>query len=80
MRKGDLVRNRSWKSDNSTSGESTGIVVNIIQKKVWRTHLLGKAVDWDKVSPEPHAVVMFSRASGTLAIPIVDLEVISENR
>ena len=73
MKVGDLVRHR----DNS--GEP-GLVVELTQKKVWRTNLMGKRVEWDKVHPEPHAVVLWSHNDGTLEIPEEELEVVLESR
>jgi len=77
MKVGDLV-----KSVNKppTSRVRAGIVVEMIQKKCWRTHLLGHKVDWSKVDTEPHAVVLFPESSGTVSIPVVDLEVLDESR
>ena len=76
MKAGDLVRHHSA-TRNIHALEPTGIVVDIIQKKVWRTNLQGKRVNWAKVNPEPHAVVLYSQR-GTLSIPITELEVIDE--
>ena len=72
MKVSDLVR--------AEYSEAIGLVVDVIQKKVWRTHELGRKVDWDLVEPEPHAVILYSHNEGTVAIPITDLEVISESR
>jgi hypothetical protein len=55
-----------------------GVVVDIIQKKVWRASVHGRKVDWTKVKPEPHAVVLFSHNSGPINIPTCELEVVSE--
>ena len=52
----------------------TGVVVEIIQKKVWRSHIHGKKVQWDKIEPEPHGVVMFDNM--VRAIPETDLKVL----
>jgi len=59
--------------------EAIGIVIDIIQKKVWRTNLMGKRIEWDKVKEEPHAVVLYPHNDGTVNIPTVDLEVINES-
>ena len=68
MQAGDLVR--------SVAGHAgTGIIVEIIQKKCWRTTEKGKKVDWNAIDPEPHAVVLFPDNSGTISVPVVDLEV-----
>ena len=72
MKVGDLV-----KAEHS---EAIGLVVDIIQKKCWRTSERGAGVDWSRVDPEPHAVVLYTHNSGTVNIPTVDLEVISESR
>ena len=74
MKVGDLVRHKA------NPGYLPGVVVDMIQKKVWRTVEQGKAVNWNKVKPEPHAVVFFSHNDGTINIPIVELEVINESR
>tara|TARA_Y100000816_G_C26006112_1_gene525821 strand:+ start:633 stop:848 length:216 start_codon:yes stop_codon:yes gene_type:complete len=58
--------------------EAIGIVVDIIQKKIWRVHDNGVKVNWDNVEPEPHAVVLYSHNNGTVNIPINDLEVVDE--
>jgi len=74
MKVGDLVRHNL---DSRVRSAQPGLVVDIIQKKCWRTHVQGKKIDWNKVDPEPHAVVLYSPLR-TLSIPIVDLEVIDE--
>jgi len=60
------------------TGSKVGLVLEMIQKKCWRTDKLGSQVDWAKVDPEPHAVILFR--GNKLSIPLVDLEVISESR
>ena len=72
MKAGDLV-----KAENS---DSIGLVVDIIRKKVWRTHELGRKIDWDIVDPEPHAVVLYSHNDGTVNIPVIELKVVDESR
>ena len=72
MKIGNLVKHRM--SDEPTPG----VVVDIIQKKVWRTSVDGIKVDWTKVNPEPHAVVLFPHNSGPINIPTCELEVVSE--
>ena len=67
MRKGDLVRYRG--GDLS----EVGLVVDITQKKVWRTWLKGKQIDWDRVDPEPHAVVLWEHNDGPLEVPFTEL-------
>ena len=56
----------------------TGIIVDVVQKKCWRTDEMGHNVDFSKVEPEPHGTVMFD--DDMLTIPETDLEVISESR
>ena len=72
MKIGDLVKHKS-----NPDGEP-GIVVDIIQKKCWRTSERGVSVDWNKVEPEPHAVVLWGHNEGTLNIPTSDIEVIDD--
>jgi predicted oxidoreductase (fatty acid repression mutant protein) len=71
---GDLVR--SVPHGILTQSGRVGIVVDTIQKKVWRTDVRGKRVNWDKVEPEPHAVVLFSHNDGPINIPWSELEVV----
>jgi len=68
---GDLVRHKK------ANGEP-GLVVEMTQKKVWRSHIHGKKVNWDKIDPEPHAVVLWSHNDGALQVPIHDLEVVND--
>ena len=67
MKKGDLVRYSGNKEN------AVGIVVDVIQKKVWRTSERGKAVNWNRVEPEPHAVVLWEHNDGPVAVPVTDL-------
>jgi hypothetical protein len=75
MKIGDLVRRGGAAGPNRI-----GIVVEMIQKKVWRTSIQGKKVNWNEVDPEPHAVVLLSEGNGTISIPVVELELIHEGR
>ena len=72
MKVGDLVR--------AQYSEAAGLVVDITQKKVWCTDSRGKKIDWNKVEPEPHAVVLYSHNDGTVDIPIAELEIVCESR
>ncbi len=72
MKAGDLVQ--------AKHSEAIGIVIDIVQKKCWRTSERGASVDWSKVDQEPHAVVLYAHNTGTVDIPVVDLEVFSECR
>lgn len=67
MKKGDLVR---YRGDDL---HAVGLVVDVIQKKVWRTAQRGVSVDWNKVEPEPHAVVLWEHNDGAIAVPVTDL-------
>ena len=70
MKVGDLVKYRGVEDSRA------GLVVGLLEKKCWRTHILGKAIDWDKIDPEPHAVVLVGGNQRT--IPLTDLEPIDE--
>ena len=74
MKIGDLVKL------SAAHGASfrAGLIVELVEKKCWRTQLRGNRVDWDKIEPEPHAVVMINGDKRT--IPITDLEPIHERR
>tara|TARA_B100000085_G_scaffold249712_1_gene245557 strand:- start:323 stop:535 length:213 start_codon:yes stop_codon:yes gene_type:complete len=70
MKVGDLVK-RKLGGDKVEAG----LITDIVQKKCWRTDELGKAVDWNKIEPEPHAVVLIGEKYMT--IPMTDLELVS---
>ena len=72
MKVGDLVRLKKIHETQQTT--RSGVVIDIIKKKVWRTTEQGKAIDWNKVDPEDHATVLYDDCH--LNIPVVDLEVI----
>ena len=79
MKIGDLVRS-VW--DGPTAGNCTtrvGIVVDMLSKSCWRSNIQGKKVNWTDVEPEPHAVVLFPHNSGTITIPVKELEVFNES-
>ena len=69
---GDLVK---LKAMNRRSPVRVGLIVDLIEKKCWRTEVDGPRIDWDVIKPEPHAVV--SIKGSTLTIPVTDLEVIN---
>ena len=74
MKVGDLVK----VFQNSRRWGRTGVVVKLFEKKIWRTHILGKKVNWNKIEPEPVADVVFGERVVTM--PLVDLEVVNESR
>ena len=71
MKVGDLVRSVPV---DIRDPDRWGIVVDIIQKKCWRTELNGKNINWDLINPEDHAVVLFPWNDGPLTIPTIELE------
>ena len=70
MKPGNLVR--------AEYSDAIGIVVDVIQKKCWRTQERGPNVNWDLILPEPHAVVLYAHNDGTVSIPIAELEIIKK--
>ena len=68
MKVGDLVK-------RAGSNKEAGLITDIVDKKCWRTDVLGKAINWGKVEPEPHAVVLIG--DGYFTIPVADLEVVA---
>ena len=74
MKIGDLVK---LSAANGASFRA-GLIVELTEKKCWRTDALGKKVNWNKVEPEPHAVVLINGDKRT--IPLTDLKVIDEGR
>ena len=79
MKVGDLVRHFLSDRGHNLVGTRVGLVVDVIQKKHWRTKELGPKVNWDLVEPETHAVVLYPHKEA-VSIPILDLEVINESR
>ena len=53
MKIGDLVKLKAVKDSRA------GLIVEFVAKKCWRTEDLGNKIDWNKVEPEPYAVVLF---------------------
>ena len=68
MKVGDLVKLKG------VGDSRAGLIVEFMEKKCWRTDALGPKVNWDKIEPESHAVVLFR--SEPLEITVVDLEVL----
>ena len=68
MKVGDLVKLKG------VGDSRAGLIVEFMEKKCWRTDALGPKVDWDKIQPESHAVVVFR--SDRLEIPVLDLETV----
>lgn len=75
MKIGDLVK---LSRDSNLVPVSAGLIIDLVDKKCWRTNAFGKKVDWTKIEPEPHAVVLINGDKRT--IPVTDLEPIDEGR
>ena len=75
MKIGDLVK---LKSMHRRQAPRAGLIVDLIEKKCWRTGELGNKVDWNKVDHEPHADVLVNGKK--LTLPMVDLEAVNEGR
>jgi hypothetical protein len=74
MEVGDLVKLLSFSGRGAS--HRVGLIVEVVEKKCWRTEKLGIKLDWRKIDPEPHAVVLFGDRKRT--IPLTDLEPIDE--
>jgi hypothetical protein len=72
MKVGDLVK----LSSSHGASFRAGLIVDLIEKKCWRTDVFGTKIDWGKIEPEPHAVVLIN--GDKRAIPITDLQLIDE--
>ena len=70
MKVGDLVKSKAIMGEP----RKVGLVVDLVEKKCWRTDELGKAVNWNKVEPEPHAVILIGE--DYLTVPLTDLELL----
>jgi hypothetical protein len=77
MKVGDMVRRVPV---DHRDPDRWGIVVDMIQKKCWRTDRDGKNVNWDLILPEPHVVVLFPWNDGTITMPAIELEEWHESR
>ena len=75
MKVGDLVRHIY--KEHTASGVRVGLVVELTEKKCWRTQEQGRAVNWNLIEPEAHAVVMYPEQD-CITIPAIELEVVSE--
>jgi hypothetical protein len=71
---GDLVK----LSSSHGASFRAGLVVDLVEKKCWRTDVLGSKVDWSKIEPEPHAVVLIN--GNKIAFPLTDLKAVDEDR
>jgi len=74
MKVGDLVKLSSSHGDTFCAG----LIVDLVEKKCWRTDVLGNKVSWDKVEPEPHAVVLIN--GNKITFPLTDLKAMDEGR
>ena len=72
MKVGDLVK----LSSSHGASFRAGLIVDLIEKKCWRTDVFGNKIDWEKIDPEPHAVVLINGSERT--IPLTDLVPIDE--
>ena len=73
MKVGDLVKSKAINGEP----RQAGLILELVEKKCWRTHELGNKVDWGRIEPEPHAVVLVGQTK--LTIPLVDLEPMCED-
>ncbi len=70
MKVGDLVRLKTVSENQKPT--RVGVLIDLIQKKCWRTQELGAEITWDDIEPETHGVVLYDDCS--LNIPIGDIE------
>ena len=80
MEVGDLVKYRSNGPayEDLEVSKSTGIVVDMTERKVFRGP--GAIVNWDIIKPEPHAVVLWNHLDDTVNMPVSELKVVNEGR
>tara|TARA_B100000085_G_scaffold190426_1_gene174379 strand:- start:1420 stop:1647 length:228 start_codon:yes stop_codon:yes gene_type:complete len=70
MKIGDLVKSKTV----TGRPRKAGLIVDLVEKKCWRTDEMGKRVNWNEIGPEPHAVVLIEGRK--LTVPLTDLELI----
>ena len=76
MKVGDVVK---FKGDAGvTRPIKKGIIIELFEKKCWRTDKLGPMIDWRKVDPEPHAKVMIGDSVMNMPLTNIELFVDSE--
>jgi hypothetical protein len=76
MKVGDIVK---FKGDAGvTRPIKKGIVIELFEKKCWRTGELGPHIDWKKVDPEPHAKVMIS--NNIISMPLAHIELVTDSK
>ena len=75
MKIGDLVK---LSGNSNLAPVQVGLVVELVEKKCWRTNFRGRKVDWSKIEPEPHAVVVIK--GDQRSIPVTVLELWNESR
>jgi len=74
MKIGDVVKLKLLSKRALPKRARAGVITDFIDRKCWRTEKHGKQVDWTKIDPEKHAVVLFD--DGVMRIPVVDLEIV----
>jgi len=74
MKIGDVVKLKLLSKRARPKRSRAGVITDFIDRKCWRTAKHGKNVDWSKIDPEKHAVVLFD--DGVMRIPVVDLEIV----
>ena len=72
MQVGDLVKLSAAHGADTRAG----LIVDLIEKKCWRSDQRGPRGDWNKIDPEPHGVVLMK--GNKLTIPLTELEVVCE--
>ena len=70
MKIGDLVKSKTV----TGRPRKAGLIVDLVEKKCWRTDEMGKRVNWNEIGSEPHAVVLIEGRK--LTVPLTDLELI----
>jgi len=73
MKIGDLVK----LSAAHGPCDRVGLIVELIEKKCWRTDVFGSKIDWNEIDPEPHAVVLIN-GKHSVTLPVIDLQSIDE--
>jgi len=56
--------------------QRVGVILELVEKKCWRTDVFGNRIDWEKIDPETHAVILINGDQRT--IPITDLVTVND--
>lgn len=79
MKVGDLVRHSFHFRGDDVLGVRVGLVIELTEKKCWRTDRQGHKISWGQIEPEAHAVVLYPNQDA-ITVPAIELEVVNNEK